>query len=150
MEGMAIGGYAMGANRGFIYIRAEYPLAIKRLQIAIEQAYKNGLLGKNLLRRDSISTSSFASAPARSCAVRKPRSCVPSKAAVASRCRVRPSRPSAVFGAKPTNINNVETWAAIPAIIRRGAVWYATFGTEKTKGTKVFALRRQDQEHRAG
>jgi NADH-quinone oxidoreductase subunit F len=140
MEGMAIGGYAMGANRGFIYIRAEYPLAIKRLQIAIEQAYKNGLLGKNLFEKGfdfdlelRIGAGAFVcgeeTALMRSIEGRR------------GQPMPRPPFPAqrGLWG-KPTNINNVETWAAIPAIIRKGAAWYATFGTEKTKGTKVFAL----------
>ncbi len=140
MEGMAIGGYAMGANRGFIYIRAEYPLAIKRLQLAIEQAYKNGLLGKNLFEKGfdfdlelRIGAGAFVcgeeTALMRSIEGRR------------GQPMPRPPFPAqrGLWG-KPTNINNVETWAAIPAIIRRGAAWYATFGTEKTKGTKVFAL----------
>jgi NADH-quinone oxidoreductase subunit F len=140
MEGMAIGGFAMGANRGFIYIRAEYPLAIKRLQIAIEQAYKNGLLGKNLFEKGfdfdlelRIGAGAFVcgeeTALMRSIEGRR------------GQPMPRPPFPAqrGLWG-KPTNINNVETWAAIPAIIRKGAAWYATFGTEKTKGTKVFAL----------
>ena len=140
IEGMAIGGYAMGANRGFIYIRAEYPLAIKRLQIAINQAYEHGLLGKNLFEKGfdfdlelRIGAGAFVcgeeTALMRSIEGRR------------GQPMPRPPFPAqrGLWG-KPTNINNVETWAAVPVIIRKGAAWYFTFGTEKTKGTKVFAL----------
>jgi NADH-quinone oxidoreductase subunit F len=140
IEGMAIGGYAMGANRGFIYIRAEYPLAIKRLQIAIEQAYKLGLLGKNLFEKGfdfdlelRIGAGAFVcgeeTALMRSIEGRRgqpmPRPPFPAQRGLWN---------------KPSNINNVETWAAIPLVIRKGAAWYSAIGTERTKGTKVFAL----------
>jgi NADH-quinone oxidoreductase subunit F len=137
---MIIGAYAMGANRGFIYIRAEYPLAIKRLQIAIDQGYKLGVLGKNLF--DSgfdfdielrIGAGAFVcgeeTALMRSIEGRR------------GQPMPRPPFPaqSGLWG-RPTNINNVETWSTVPIIIRRGGAWYATIGTEKAKGTKVFAL----------
>jgi NADH-quinone oxidoreductase subunit F len=140
VEGMIIGAYAMGANRGFIYIRAEYPLAIKRLQIAINQGYKLGVLGKNLF--DSgfdfdielrIGAGAFVcgeeTALMRSIEGRR------------GQPMPRPPFPAqrGLWG-KPTNINNVETWSTVPVIIRRGSAWYAAIGTEKTKGTKVFAL----------
>jgi NADH-quinone oxidoreductase subunit F len=140
IEGMAIGGYAMGANRGFIYIRAEYPLAIKRLQIAIEQAYNLGLLGKNLFEKGfnfdlelRIGAGAFVcgeeTALMRSIEGRRgqpmPRPPFPAQRGLWN---------------KPTNINNVETWAAVPVVIRKGAAWYSAIGTERTKGTKVFAL----------
>jgi NADH-quinone oxidoreductase subunit F len=140
IEGMAIGGYAMGANRGFIYIRAEYPLAIKRLQIAIEQAYNLGLLGKNLFEKGfnfdlelRIGAGAFVcgeeTALMRSIEGRR------------GQPMPRPPFPAqrGLWG-KPTNINNVETWAAVPVVIRKGAAWYSAIGTERTKGTKVFAL----------
>jgi NADP-reducing hydrogenase subunit HndC len=140
LEGMAIGAYAMGANRGFIYIRAEYPLAIKRLNVAIEQAYKHGLLGKNLFEAGfdfdieiRIGAGAFVcgeeTALMRSIEGRR------------GQPMPRPPFPAqrGLWG-KPTNINNVETWATIKPIILKGAKWYAQFGTEKTKGTKVFAL----------
>jgi NADH:ubiquinone oxidoreductase subunit F (NADH-binding)/(2Fe-2S) ferredoxin/Pyruvate/2-oxoacid:ferredoxin oxidoreductase delta subunit len=140
LEGMAIGAYAMGANRGFIYIRAEYPLAIKRLNIAIEQAYKHELLGKNLFNTGydfdieiRIGAGAFVcgeeTALMRSIEGRR------------GQPMPRPPFPAqrGLWG-KPTNINNVETWATIKPIILKGAKWYAQFGTEKTKGTKVFAL----------
>jgi NADH-quinone oxidoreductase subunit F len=140
LEGMAIGAYAMGAHRGFIYIRAEYPLAIKRLHIAIDQAYRYGLLGKNLF--DSgfdfgieirIGAGAFVcgeeTAMMRSIEGRR------------GQPQPRPPFPAqrGLWG-KPTNINNVETWGAVPVIIRRGAAWYSSIGTEKCSGTKVFAL----------
>ena len=140
MEGMAIGGYAMGANRGFIYIRAEYGLAVKRLHIAIEQAYKYGLLGKNLFGSGfdfdlevRIGAGAFVcgeeTALMRSIEGRR------------GQPQPRPPFPAqrGLWG-KPTTINNVETWATIPIIIQRGAAWYSAIGTEKTKGTKVFCL----------
>ena len=140
MEGMAIGGYAMGANRGFIYIRAEYGLAVKRLHIAIEQASKYGLLGKNLFGSGfdfdlevRIGAGAFVcgeeTALMRSIEGRR------------GQPQPRPPFPAqrGLWG-KPTTINNVETWATIPIIIQRGAAWYSAIGTEKTKGTKVFCL----------
>ncbi len=140
LEGMVIGGYAMGANRGFIYIRAEYPLAIKRLRIAIEQAYKLGLLGKNLFETGfdfdieiRIGAGAFVcgeeTALMRSIEGRR------------GQPMPRPPFPAQRgLWHKPTNINNVETWGAVPVIIRKGAAWYSQIGTEKCKGTKVFAL----------
>ncbi len=140
VEGMIIGAYAMGANRGFIYIRAEYPLAIKRLQIAIDQGYKLGVLGKNIFDKGfdfdielRIGAGAFVcgeeTALMRSIEGRR------------GQPMPRPPFPtqSGLWG-KPTNINNVETWSTVPIIIRRGGEWYATIGTEKAKGTKVFAL----------
>jgi len=140
LEGMIIGGYAMGANQGYIYIRAEYPLAIKRLRLAIDQAYELGLLGKNLFESGfdfdveiRIGAGAFVcgeeTALMRSIEGRR------------GQPQPRPPFPAQRgLWSKPTNINNVETWAAIKPIILKGAVWYASFGTEKTKGTKVFAL----------
>lgn len=140
IEGMAIGGYAMGANNGYIYIRAEYPLAVKRLQIAIQQAYELGLLGKNLFETGfdfdlelRIGAGAFVcgeeTALMRSIEGRR------------GQPQPRPPFPAqrGLWG-KPTNINNVETWATVPIILRHGARWYSQFGTERTKGTKVFAL----------
>jgi NADP-reducing hydrogenase subunit HndC len=140
LEGMAIGAYAMGANRGFIYIRAEYGLAVKRLHIAIEQAYKYGLLGKNILEKGfdfdvevRIGAGAFVcgeeTALMRSVEGRR------------GQPQPRPPFPAqrGLWG-KPTNINNVETWATIRPIILKGAPWFASIGTEKTKGTKVFCL----------
>ncbi|MBM3860051.1 MAG: NADH-quinone oxidoreductase subunit NuoF [Verrucomicrobia bacterium] len=140
LEGMIIGGYAMGASQGYIYIRAEYPLAIKRLQIAIDQAYKYGLLGQNLFETGfqfdlelRIGAGAFVcgeeTALMRSIEGRR------------GQPMPRPPFPAqrGLWG-QPTNINNVETWSGIPIIIRNGAAWYSAMGTERTKGTKVFAL----------
>lgn len=140
IEGMAIGGYAMGAHNGYIYIRAEYPLAVKRLQIAIQQAYDLGLLGKNLFDTGfdfdlelRIGAGAFVcgeeTALMRSIEGRR------------GQPQPRPPFPAQRgLWDKPTNINNVETWATVPLILRRGAAWYSTIGTARTKGTKVFAL----------
>jgi NADH:ubiquinone oxidoreductase subunit F (NADH-binding)/Pyruvate/2-oxoacid:ferredoxin oxidoreductase delta subunit/(2Fe-2S) ferredoxin len=140
LEGMIIGGYAMGANTGYIYVRAEYPLAVQRLNIAIEQAHKKGYLGKNILGSGfdfEIHIMQGAGAFV----------CGEETALIASiegkRGMPRPKPPfpaqQGLWG-NPTNINNVETLANIAPIILRGGVWYAGFGTEKSKGTKVFAL----------
>ena len=140
IEGMAIGGYAMGANRGFIYIRAEYPLAIKRLQIALRQAYEFGLLGKNLFDTDfSFDLELRIGAGAFVCG--EETALMRSIEGRRGQPQPRPPFPAqrGLWG-KPSSINNVETWAAVPVIIRNGATWYAQIGTEKCKGTKVFAL----------
>ncbi|MFH1097007.1 MAG: NADH-quinone oxidoreductase subunit NuoF [Candidatus Desantisbacteria bacterium] len=140
IEGMLIGGYAIGSHHGYIYVRAEYPLAIKRLRIAIEQATKTGVIGPNVCGSDfgfEILIKEGAGAFV----------CGEETALIASiegkrgMPRLRPPFPaiSGLYG-KPTNINNVETLANIPWIILKGAESYAAFGTEKSKGTKVFAL----------
>ncbi|NJR62238.1 MAG: NADH-quinone oxidoreductase subunit L, partial [Cyanobacteria bacterium CRU_2_1] len=140
LEGMTIAAYAVGANQGYIYVRAEYPLAITRLQTAIEQARKLGLLGGQIFgspfnfRIDlRMGAGAFV--------------CGEETALMASiqgqrgLPRPRPPYPaeSGLWGS-PTLINNVETFANIPAIIRNGADWFASIGTEKSKGTKVFSL----------
>jgi len=140
LEGMLIAAYAVGASEGFIYVRAEYPLAIKRLKTAIRQAERLGLLGTNIcgtrfrLRIDlRLGAGAFV--------------CGEETALIASvegkrgTPRPRPPYPamSGLFG-QPTLINNVETYANVPPIIRNGGAWYAGIGTEKSKGTKVFAL----------
>jgi NADH:ubiquinone oxidoreductase subunit F (NADH-binding)/(2Fe-2S) ferredoxin/Pyruvate/2-oxoacid:ferredoxin oxidoreductase delta subunit len=140
IEGMAIGGYAMGANRGFIYIRAEYPLAIKRLNIAIEQAYQYGLLGKNIFESGfSFDIEIRIGAGAFVCG--EETALMRSVEGRRGQPQPRPPFPAqrGLWG-NPTNINNVETWGAVPVIIRRGAQWYSKIGTEKCRGTKVFAL----------
>ncbi|HTY88654.1 MAG TPA: NADH-quinone oxidoreductase subunit NuoF [Candidatus Acidoferrum sp.] len=140
VEGMIIGAYAMGANRGFIYIRAEYPLAIKRLQIAIDQGYKLGVLGKNIFEKGfDFDIELRIGAGAFVCG--EETALMHSIEGKRGQPMPRPPFPaqSGLWG-KPTNINNVETWSTVPIIIRRGGPWYATLGTEKTKGTKVFAL----------
>lgn len=140
IEGMMIAGYAIGADEGYIYARAEYPIAIKRLKIAIKAAEENGLLGENVLGtgfKFKIKIKEGAGAFV----------CGEETALIASiegkrgMPRIRPPFP-AVSGLwqKPTNINNVETFANVPYIILNGAASYNQYGTEKSKGTKVFAL----------
>ena len=140
IEGMAIGGYAIGASKGVVYIRAEYPLAVERLNLAIEMAHERGLLGKKILGFDfdfdieiRIGAGAFV--------------CGEETALMASiegkrgEPKQKPPFPaqSGLYG-KPTIINNVETFGNITAIILNGAEWFASIGTEKSKGTKVFAL----------
>ena len=140
LEGMAIAAYAVGANQGFIYVRAEYPLAIKRLQTAIKQAKQLGLLGSGVFESPfnfnidiRIGAGAFV--------------CGEETALMASVEGKRGTpRPRPPFPAEsglwdcPTLINNVETFANVPPILRKGAEWFASIGTEKSKGTKVFAL----------
>ena len=140
IEGMTIGACAIGADKGYVYIRAEYPLAVERLKNALKQARQHKLLGKNILGtkfnfdiKIKLGAGAFV--------------CGEETALIASiegqRGMPRAKPPFPVFKglwAKPTVINNVETLANIPYIIRNGADWYASFGTEKSKGTKVFAL----------
>jgi NADH-quinone oxidoreductase subunit F len=140
IEGMAIGAYAIGAAQGYVYVRAEYPLAVERLGIAIEDARKRGLLGQNILGTTfsfdleiRMGSGAFV--------------CGEETALMASiegkRGEPRPRPPfPAVKGlwGKPSVLNNVETFANVPAIINKGGGWFASLGTEKSKGTKVFAL----------
>ena len=137
LEGMIIGAYAIGASEGYVYIRNEYPLAISRLEIAIDQARQYGLLGENILESGfnfDIKIQRGAGAFI----------CGETTALIASiegrppEPRQRPPR-TTLWG-KPVNINNVETWATVPTIIFRGAEWFSAIGTEKSKGTKVFSL----------
>ena len=140
IEAMAIAGYATGAEKGYVYIRAEYPIAVKRLSIAIDQAREHGLLGTRLFGTDfnfdmeiRLGAGAFV--------------CGEETALIASiegeRGMPRPKPPfpahKGIFG-KPTVINNVETFANVPQIILNGPEWFAAMGTEKSKGTKVFAL----------
>jgi bidirectional [NiFe] hydrogenase diaphorase subunit len=140
LEGMAIAGYAVGATQGFVYVRAEYPLAVARLRKAIEQGKRLGVLGSQILASSfdfridvRIGAGAFV--------------CGEETALMASiegkrgLPRPRPPYPAeqGLWGA-PTLINNVETFANIPPILRKGADWYAGIGTEKSKGTKVFSL----------
>ena len=140
LEGMLIAGYAVGATEGYIYCRAEYPLAIQRLELAIQQARDYGFLGENILGSDfdfDLHIKQGAGAFV----------CGEETALMASiegrRGEPRPRPPfpavSGLWG-KPTNINNVETWANVPPIINRGHEWFASIGTDRSKGTKVFAL----------
>ncbi|HAG10894.1 MAG TPA: NADH-quinone oxidoreductase subunit F [Desulfotomaculum sp.] len=140
LEGMLIGAFAIGSNLGYIYIRDEYPLAVKRITIAIEKAREFGLLGKNILGSgfsfDLIisrgggafvcgeSSALFASIEGR---------------AGEPRAKYVHATDKGLFD-KPTNLNNVETWANVPLIINRGAEWYSSIGTENSKGTKIFSL----------
>lgn len=140
LEGMCIAGYSIGATKGYVYVRAEYPLAAKRLQIAIDQAYKYNLLGKNILASDfqfdieiRLGAGAFV--------------CGEETALIASiegergMSRIKPPYPAnkGLFG-KPTIINNVETLSNVPQIILKGSKWFRTLGTEASPGTKVFAL----------
>ena len=140
LEGMAIAGFAIGADEDYIYVRAEYPMAIKRLRIAIADAEKSGYLGKNIMGSDfnfEIHIKEGAGAFV----------CGEETALLASiegeRGMPRPKPPfpanKGLFG-RPTLINNVETLANVPVIISKGAEWFSSLGTEKSKGTKTFAL----------
>ena len=140
LEAMAIGGYAIGASKGYIYVRAEYPLAIKRLEIAIRQAEEYGIIGEQMFGTDfSFSIALRLGAGAFVCG--EETALIASIEGGRGEPRPRPPFPakSGLWG-KPTVINNVETFANIPQIILRGAEWFAETGTEKSKGTKVFAL----------
>ncbi len=141
LEGMIIGAYAIGAGEGIIYVRTEYPLAIKNLDIAIAQTEEHHFLGENVL-------SSGFDFHVRICQGAGAFVCGEETALIASiegerspEPRVRPPFPaeSGLWG-KPTNNNNVETWANIPLIINKGSDWYSRIGTEKSKGTKIFSL----------
>ena len=140
LEAMAIAGYAIGANQGYIYIRAEYPIAVKRLQIAIEQAREYGLLGKNIFDSGfDFDIDIRLGAGAFVCG--EETALMTSIEGKRGEPRPRPPFP-AVKGLfeKPTILNNVETYANVPQIINNGWEWFASIGTEKSKGTKVFAL----------
>ena len=140
IEAMAIAGYAIGANQGYIYIRAEYPIAVKRLQIAIDQAREYGLLGKNIFETGfDFDLEIRLGAGAFVCG--EETALMTSIEGKRGEPRPRPPFP-AVKGLfeKPTILNNVETYANIAQIINKGADWFASIGTEKSKGTKVFAL----------
>ena len=140
IEGMIIGGYAIGATKGYVYIRAEYPLAVERLSLAIEQAREYGLLGKNLFESGfSFDLEIRIGAGAFVCG--EETSLMSSIEGHRGEPRQKPPFPpeKGLFG-KPTIINNVETLASVPVIIDKGGKWYTQYGTEKAPGTKVFAL----------
>ncbi len=140
LEAMTIAGYAIGAHQGYIYVRAEYPIAVERLKIAIKQAHEYGLLGKNILGLGfDFDIEIRLGAGAFVCG--EETALMTSIEGHRGEPRPRPPFP-AVKGLfeKPTILNNVETWANINPIIMKGAAWYSTIGTEKSKGTKVFAL----------
>ncbi|MBN1527072.1 MAG: NADH-quinone oxidoreductase subunit NuoF [Candidatus Omnitrophica bacterium] len=140
LEGMIVGGYAVGAHKGIIYIRAEYPLAVKRLEKAIEASRNEGFLGTNILDSGfSFDIEIRLGAGAFVCG--EETALIHSIEGHRGMPRPRPPYPSVqgLFD-KPTLINNVETWANIPVIILDGAAWFSSIGTEKSKGTKVFAI----------
>jgi len=140
LEGMLIGGFAMGAAEGIIYVRAEYPLAIKRLNIAIEQARGAGYLGKNLFGTDfAFDIRIKAGAGAFVCG--EETALIASLEGERGMPRLKPPFPAQRgYWGKPTNINNVETFANVPWIVTNGGAAFAAKGTEKSSGTKVFAL----------
>ena len=140
IEAMAIAGYAIGATQGYVYVRAEYPIAVNRLQVAIEQAREYGLLGKNIFDTGfdfdldiKLGAGAFVCGEETALMV--------SIEGKRGEPRCRPPYPAVkgLFG-KPTVLNNVETYANIPQIVLRGAKWFKSIGTEKSAGTKVFAL----------
>ena len=140
LEAMTIAGYAIGANKGYIYVRAEYPIAVQRLKIAIDQARGYGLLGENIFDTDfSFDIEIRLGAGAFVCG--EETALLESIEGKRGQPRVKPPYPaqSGLWG-KPTLINNVETYANIAQIILNGAKWYSSIGTETSKGTKVFAL----------
>ena len=143
IEAMAIGGFCIGATKGLVYIRAEYPLAIHRLQVAIDQAREYGLLGEKILGSDfDFDIELRYGAGAFVCG--EETALIHSMEGQRGEPTFKPPFP-AVSGylKKPTNVNNVETFANVPIIITKGADWFASIGSEKSKGTKVFALAGQ-------
>ena len=140
IEAMAIAGFAIGANQGYVYVRAEYPIAVNRLRIAIEQAREYGVLGENIFGTDfKFDVDIRLGAGAFVCG--EETALLESIEGKRGQPRVKPPYPASkgLFG-KPTVINNVETFANVTRIILNGAEWYSSIGTEKSKGTKVFAL----------
>lgn len=140
IEAMMIAGYAVGANKGYIYVRAEYPIAVHRFQTAINQAKEYGILGKNIFGTDfSFDLEIRLGAGAFVCG--EETALLESIEGRSGRPRLKPPFPANCgLWQKPTLINNVETYANITKIILNGAKWYSSIGTEKSKGTKVFAL----------
>jgi len=137
IEGMTIGAYSVGATKGYVYVRREYPLAVKRMRLAIEQAREYGLLGEDILGSGlDFDIDIFQGAGAFVCG--ETTALVASIEGRIPEPRQRPPR-TTLWG-KPVVINNVETWANVPTIINRGAKWFADIGTETSKGTKVFSL----------
>ncbi|NMA80263.1 MAG: 4Fe-4S binding protein [Clostridiales bacterium] len=140
LEAMAIAGYAIGADQGYVYVRAEYPIAVHRLQVAIDQANEYGLLGKNLFGTDfNFNVEIRLGAGAFVCG--EETALITSIEGNRGEPKPRPPFPAqkGLFG-KPTILNNVETYANIPQIILNGVDWFKSMGTEKSRGTKVFAL----------
>jgi NADP-reducing hydrogenase subunit HndC len=140
LEAMAICGYAIGASKGLIYIRAEYPLAIQRLKIAINQAREYGVLGTDIFGTDfSFDIDLRYGAGAFVCG--EETALIHSMEGMRGEPTNKPPFPAeSGFLGKPTNVNNVETFASVPVIINKGWEWFSSIGTEKSKGTKVFAL----------
>lgn len=140
LEGMAIAGHSIGANTGIIYVRAEYPLAIKRLEIAIEQARERKLLGKGILD-SSFNFDILIKKGAGAFVCGEETALIASLEGERGMPRLKPPFPAqSGYWGRPTNINNVETYANVPRIIAQGAGEFNRMGTEKSKGTKVFAL----------
>jgi len=140
IEGMALAAYAIGASQGYFYVRAEYPIAIRTLRLAIEQARNYGLLGDNIFGTDfSFDLEVRMGAGAFVCG--EETALMQSIEGKRGQPRTRPPFPAAsgLWG-KPTNINNVETYANVPQILLKGGEWFASMGTEKSKGTKTFAI----------
>lgn len=140
IEGMIIGGYAVGSNQGFIYVRDEYPLAVQRLSIAIDKARQYGLLGSNIFNTGfNFDIKIFRGGGAFVCG---------ESTALMSSIEGKPGEPRAKYTHtvekglwdKPSNLNNVETWACVPHIINKGWEWFGSIGTAQSKGTKVFSL----------
>jgi len=140
IEAMAINGYCTGANKGLVYIRAEYPLAVKRLKVAIDQARAYGLLGKNIFNSGfDFDIELRYGAGAFVCG--EETALIHSMEGKRGEPTFKPPFPSEHgYLGKPSNVNNVETYANVPVIINKGADWFASIGTEKSKGSKVFAL----------
>ncbi len=140
LEGMIIGGYSIGANKGYIYCRAEYPLAIKRLTLAIAQAKEYGLLGEDILGSGySLDIEVYQGAGAFVCG--EETALMASIEGKRGMPRPRPPFPASQgLWRKPSVLNNVETFANISQIVQKGGAWYSSIGTERSKGTKVFAL----------
>lgn len=140
IESMVICGYCIGSGKGLVYLRAEYPLAIERLKTAINQAREYGLLGKNILGANfSFDLELRYGAGAFVCG--EETALIHSMEGGRGEPALKPPFPAeAGYLGKPTNVNNVETFANIPVIINKGAAWFSSIGTEKSKGTKVFAL----------
>jgi len=140
IEGMIVGAFALGANEGYVYVRAEYPLAVQHLTVALKQAEERGLLGDNILGSGmSFRIRLVQGAGAFVCG--EETALIASIEGKVGEPHPRPPYPAqqGLYG-KPTIINNVKTWASVPHIINRGAEWYSSIGTEKSKGTMVFSL----------
>ena len=140
LEGMTIGAYAIGASEGYLYVRGEYPLAVANLELALEQSRELGLLGKNILGTGfDFELEIVRGAGAFVCG--EETGLIASIQGDIGSPTQRPPYPAqSGLWDKPTNINNVETWTCIPVIMEKGADWFASIGTEKSKGTKVFSL----------